>query len=193
MSKKVLLYSGGMDSWLIDKLWKPDIKLYIYTDSLGSRAEIEKIRKEKDVIIEKLSDIGKFEIPYRNYILPLRNLYFVMIASYYGDEICLGATASSKNLDKNEEFCKMASEILTYLSPQRYEEQKEINVVVPFKQYTKTQLLQMYKDKGGDLDLAFKSTSSCYNPNKDGSPCLECSSCQKRIEAFESVGYKIEK
>ena len=28
-NKKVLLYSGGMDSWLIDKLWKPDIRLYV--------------------------------------------------------------------------------------------------------------------------------------------------------------------
>ena len=26
---KVLLYSGGTDSWLIDKLWKPDKKIYI--------------------------------------------------------------------------------------------------------------------------------------------------------------------
>ena len=31
--KKVLLYSGGMDSWLISHLWKPDVKLYIDTGS----------------------------------------------------------------------------------------------------------------------------------------------------------------
>ena len=30
--KKVLLYSGGLDSWLIDKLWNPDFKLYIDID-----------------------------------------------------------------------------------------------------------------------------------------------------------------
>ena len=28
---KVLLYSGGMDSWLIDKLWKPDVKIFFDT------------------------------------------------------------------------------------------------------------------------------------------------------------------
>lgn len=27
--KKVLLYSGGMDSYIIAKLWHPDVKLYI--------------------------------------------------------------------------------------------------------------------------------------------------------------------
>ena len=27
--KKVLLYSGGMDSWLISKICKPDVKLFV--------------------------------------------------------------------------------------------------------------------------------------------------------------------
>lgn len=187
--KKVMLYSGGLDSWLISQLWKPDVRLYVDTGSLGSKAEVKKLTP--DVIVEKL-DIHKFEIPERNYILPLRNLYFCMLAMNYGDTICLGATASSKNLDKNETFCKLASDLLTYLIPQIYPENapERINIVVPFKKYSKAQLLQMYKEQGGDLDLAFKSTSSCYNPKPDGSPCLECSSCIKRINAFKELGYE---
>lgn len=186
--KKVLLYSGGLDSWLIDKLWKPDVKLYIDTGSLGSKAEIKKLGE--DVIIEKL-DISRFELPERNYLLPLRNLYFCMLAMNYGDTICLGATASSKNLDKNETFCELANNLLTYLSPQVYGETRDINIVVPYKQYSKTELLRMYKKQGGDLDVAFKATSSCYNPNEDGSPCYECSSCVKKVEAFRANGYNI--
>lgn len=186
---KVLLYSGGLDSWLIDKLWKPDVKLYVDTGSLGSKAEIEKLGD--DVVVEKL-DIHKFELRERNYLLPLRNLYFCMIAMNYGDEICLGATASSKNLDKNETFCDLAGNVLSYLAPQVYAENvpERIKIVVPFKQYTKKQLLEMYVAQGGSLDLAFKSTSSCYNPKEDKSPCLECSSCLKRIEAFKELGYE---
>lgn len=186
--KKVMLYSGGLDSWVISKLWKPDVKLYVDTGSLGSKAEIKKLAP--DVIVEKL-DIHKFEIPERNYILPLRNLYFCMLAMNYGDTICLGATASSTNLDKNETFCKLASDLLTYLIPQVYpvNAPERINVVVPFKPYSKKQLLQMYLNQGGDLDTAFTSTSSCYNPNPDGSPCLKCSSCLKRLAAFRELGY----
>lgn len=186
---KVLLYSGGLDSWLIDKLWKPDVKLYVDTGSLGSKAEIKKLGD--DVIVEKL-DIHKFEQPERNYLLPLRNLYFCMLAMNYGDEICLGATASSKNLDKNETFCELASNVLTHLIPQVYPQDapEKIKIVVPYKQYTKKQLLEMYVAQGGDLDLAFKSTSSCYNPNTDGSPCLECSSCVKKLAAFRELGYE---
>lgn len=185
--KKVLLYSGGLDSWLISKLWKPDIKLFIDTNSLGSKSEIKKL--DKDVVIEKL-DISRFEIPERNYILPLRNLYFCMLAMNYGNIICLGATASSTNLDKNQTFCNLSSELLTYLSPQVYIEHKNIEIVIPFKNYTKTQLLGMYKESGGDLDLAFNSTCSCYNPKEDGSACYECSSCLKKLKAFRENGYK---
>lgn len=185
---KVLLYSGGLDSWLISKLWKPDVRLYVDTGSLGSKAEVKKL--DKDVIVEKL-DIHKFELPERNYLLPLRNLYFCMLAMNYGDEICLGATASSKNLDKNETFCKLAGDTLTYLIPQVYPENppKEIKIVVPYKKYSKKELLEMYVAQGGDLDIAFKSTSSCYDPLPDGSPCLKCSSCLKRIQAFKELGY----
>lgn len=187
--KKVMLYSGGLDSWIISKLWKPDIRLYVDTGSLGSKAEVKNL--PADVVVEKL-DIHKFEIPERNYILPLRNLYFCMLAMNYGDTICLGATASSKNLDKNETFCKLAGDLLTYLIPQVYPNNapERIQVVVPFKKYSKKQLLEMYLAQGGDLETAFKSTVSCYNPKPDGSPCLECSSCLKRMSAFRELGYE---
>ena len=38
--KKVLLYSGGMDSWLIDKIWKPDVKLYVDMGTKYSQPQI---------------------------------------------------------------------------------------------------------------------------------------------------------
>ena len=60
--KKVLLYSGGMDSYIIDKLWKPDVKLYI---NYGLRQnEIEMSHLPQDVIIKDfdLSDYVTDEI-----------------------------------------------------------------------------------------------------------------------------------
>ena len=49
--KKVLLYSGGMDSWLIDKIWEPDVKLFIDVGTEASK--IERQRLPKDVIIKE--------------------------------------------------------------------------------------------------------------------------------------------
>ena len=97
--KKVLLYSGGMDSWLIDKIWKPDVKLYIDINGEYSKEEIKRL--PNDVIVEKL-DLGRFER--EDKIIPMRNLFFVTLASLYGEEICLGATAGDRVLDKSIEF-----------------------------------------------------------------------------------------
>ena len=102
--KKVLLYSGGMDSWLIDKLWKPDIKLYIDIGGSYSKDEISKL--SKDVTLFWLP-ISNFE--QANKFLPMRNLYFLMVASNFGDELCLGAVRGDWNLnDKNPRFIEMA-------------------------------------------------------------------------------------
>ena len=37
--KKILLYSGGVDSWLINQIWKPDIKLYVNLGTSDSEEE----------------------------------------------------------------------------------------------------------------------------------------------------------
>lgn len=189
IGKRVVLYSGGLDSYLISRLWENDVKLFVDIHSLGNKGELKKLGD--DVVIEYLTDIGKFELPESEYLLPLRNLYFVMLAARHGTTICLGATKSSKNIDKNYEFCDLASKILSYLSPQLYGFYHEIKVVIPFKEYSKKEILQMYLDNGGTLEDAFNSTSSCYNPNADGSACRECSSCKKRIEAFKELGYEV--
>ena len=88
--KKVLLYSGGMDSWLIDKIWKPDVKLYVDMGTKYSQEEIKRL--PADVVVEKL-DLSKWER--EDKIIPLRNMYLIGIATNYGNEICLGATAMS--------------------------------------------------------------------------------------------------
>lgn len=189
IGKRVVLYSGGLDSWLISHLWEHDVKLFVDIHSLGNKGELPKLAK--DVVFEQLTDIGKFELPDAEYLLPLRNLYFVMLAARHGTTICLGATKSSKNIDKNYEFCDLSSKILTYLSPQLYGVHHEVNVVIPFKEFSKKEILEKYLASGGTLEEAFKSTSSCYNPKPDGSPCFECSSCKKRMEAFKELGYEV--
>ena len=73
-NKKVLLYSGGMDSWLIDKLWKPDIRLYVDMNTRYSKEEMKRL--PDDTIIERL-DLSKWER--EDKIIPLRNMYSVWV------------------------------------------------------------------------------------------------------------------
>lgn len=180
---KVLLYSGGMDSWLIDKIWKPDVKLFIDVNTANSREERKRL--PKDVIVKEL-DLSEFEDKDKNYLLPLRNLFFVELASYYGDEICLGATGSSTHFDKNQTFADKAEDVINYLYSEAYD--KKVKIVMPFKGMAKKDILKRYLDEGGDIDLAWNSTFSCYNPH-NGKMCGQCTSCKKKIEAFKANGY----
>ena len=192
MSKKVLLYSGGMDSWLIDKLWKPDIKLFINLHSKYSDVELARLSKSDSNFEVVDFPLGRWE---RNdAIIPLRNLYLVMVACNFTNsdsvDICLGATHGDRSLDQSLNFASSASDLLSYLySPQHWiPEGKTVNVVMPYKEYTKTELLSEYLSNGGDIDYAFESSFSCYNP-VDNEPCWNCKPCQRKFISFLLNGY----
>ena len=177
--KKVLLYSGGMDSWLISKIWKPDIKLYVDMNTRYSKDEMKHL--SNDVIIEKL-DLSKWERGDK--IIPLRNLYLVMMATNYGDIICLGATAGDRVLDKSYVFADKASNILSYLySKQHWTEGRKIKIDLSYKDKSKRELLNLYFRQGGSLTEAWEKSFSCYNPN-DGKPCFSCKPCFRKAAAF---------
>lgn len=185
---KVLLYSGGMDSWLIARLWKPDVKLYIDTGT--GYAEEEKYRLPPGTVVEYL-DLARFER--EDKIIPLRNLYFVMMASNYGDEIMLGATYGDRVLDKSTTFAEKASDMLSFLySPQHWTTGRKIRVCVDFKRYTKAELLKMYVEQGGDMETAFRESFSCYEPGTDGHECWHCKPCARKAIAFLLNGYRFD-
>lgn len=186
MGKTVLLYSGGMDSWLISEIVKPDVKLYVNVKSRYAKAELEKL--PEDVIVVDL-DLSQWER--EDAIIPLRNLYFVMVASNYGDEIILGATAGDRVLDKSFRFADMTSNLLSYLyQKQHWTEARDIDVLLPFKYHTKTQLIEEYVKRGGNLDRAWKQSFSCYNPDHDGNECWSCKPCYRKFAAFWLNGYR---
>lgn len=187
--KKVLLYSGGMDSWLISKIWDPDVLLYVDMCTKYSKAEIARL--PKNVIIEKL-DLSKWERP--DAIIPLRNLYLIMVATNYGDEICLGATAGDRVLDKSFEFAEKASDLLSFLySKQHWTEERNIKINLDFKNLTKKELLIKYLNQGGSLAEAANSSFSCYEPTLDGSgrwsECWQCKPCFRKYVSFKILGY----
>lgn len=193
---KVLLYSGGMDSWLIDKIWKPDYKVYVNMHTRYSDREIEKIKKTNTEV--KIIDFPLGQWEREDAIIPLRNLYLAMvICNMTGNEdvdICLGATFGDRVLDKSVVFVDKVNDLLNYLyQPQWWiPEGKRVRVNIDFKDKTKEELLKMYLDMGGDLDEAFNNSFSCYNPDKDGHECFCCKPCFRKFVAFESLGYKFD-
>ena len=188
--KKVLLYSGGMDSWLIDKLWKPDIRLYVNMHTTYSEQEISKLSEDVTIVDFPL---GQWERP--DAIIPLRNLYLIMVAcNITGDEdveICVGATDGDRSTDQSKEFFMQCEELLGYLyKPQHWiPNGKSIKVITDYKNKTKTQLLEQYIKEGGDVEEAFMRSLSCYHPNHSGEPCWYCKPCFRKFVAFANNGY----
>ena len=183
--KKVLLYSGGTDSWLIDKIWKPDVRLYVDLKSMYSAEEIRKIVEHdtKNVVYSSLP-LGQFEDKQTAFI-PMRNMYLLMQASFYGEHICLGATKEDigGSSDKDLDFFNEAEHLLNRLwSPQSLFSGKKILVEKQFLQYTKNDLIQKYLEQGGDINKFKNETFSCYSP-KDNKECLMCKACFRKFVA----------
>jgi len=180
---KVLLYSGGMDSWLINQLWKPDVKLYVDINGDYSKEEIKRL--PEDVKVVDFSLLGDYEL--ENKFVPMRNLYFLMLASNYGDEICLGATAGDwGNKDKTPEFLNAAEEMINYLLSDKKVARK-ISVCRDFINVPKSKLIRRYIAQGGDIETLKKETFSCYTP-KNGKECLACYPCFRKFALLLANG-----
>lgn len=192
--KKVLLYSGGMDSWLIDKLWKPDIRLYVNMHTEYSTNEISKLQKDVIIIDFPLNMWERTDS-----IIPLRNLYLLMIACNYtmdeDIELCYGATFGDRSKDQSEKFQLDAEALLNYLYlPQSWiPNGKKIKIITSFQKLTKREMLEMYIEQGGTLDECFEKSLSCYHPNNSNKPCWNCKPCFRKFVAFDTLGYEFNK
>lgn len=194
--KKILLYSGGMDSWLIDKLWKPDIKLYVDMDTKYSVQE----RNKLDYSVTQMHlPLGDYERP--DSIIPLRNAFLVELAvlsQANNDEdivIGLGSMDGDRCLDQNPKFAKLVEKLVNHLyEPQSWTPGKKIKVELPFKDHTKKELLLEYVKQGGDVKKAWEESLSCYSPQGElEEPCWGCKPCVRKWLAFEAAGFQTDK
>lgn len=204
-----------MDSWLIRELWKPDYCFYVNVASNYSFNEMDRLKNLSESRRPKLVrgiELRRFERD--DFIIPYRNVYLILAAlneyerlnpmekqqtKHQVVEVCLGATAGDRVLDKSPEFAENMSRLLTQLSqPQHWTggNSREIRVVLPFKEWTKRDLLREYASWGRTseeqqclLQNAWDSSFSCYTPDRDGRPCGMCKACFRKTVAFTLEGY----
>ncbi len=178
-NKKVLLYSGGMDSYIISKLEKFDTLLYIHTGSKYADLEVEFLKKQGiDVTVDRRLDLSDVEM--MSALVPLRNLFFAMIGTYYGDEIVLGATSGDRSTDKDDFFAEKTSELLSRIySKSWWSEGRNINLNLKYKKWTKKQLVDEYIKRGFSIDELIEKSMSCYTP-VNGKQCGQCKPCVRK-------------
>jgi len=190
---EILLFSGGLDSYITAKLFNPDVCLYIDIKSRYSSLEIENLQNldipQKDIIVDSRIDLKDWEM--ENSIIPLRNLFFILIAFHYGNEIILSSTKGDTTKDKDFKFKKLVDKMAEHLI---VEEKKEKTftwkskglipkLILPVRKFTKTQLVKMYLDKGFKKEELWK-TRSCYGILEK--ECGNCKSCFRKAVAFIS-------
>lgn len=188
--KKILLYSGGVDSWLINQIWKPDIRLYVDLGTDYGKEEIKLFERNNEDVQVISFDLSPYEL--ENKIIPLRNLYLIMLAcNITGEddvEICLGATVGDRNYDKNMPFLKKTEELLNYIySPEdKAIPNKKIKIVTSFKNKSKTDLLREYLQNGGSILKAFNQTFGEFNENMT---LWECKKFYRKYVCFKLNGF----
>lgn len=172
--KHVLLYSGGMDSyiayWYLRKeMGIENTDLLLLYVPLGHRYEAEELKVVKDsvnlfpegvnLIIEKeMIKLGHLEEP--SAYIPLRNSFLAHVASFYGDNIWLISQKGETNLgDRSIRGFKLMEDTLTHL----YDDGRTVKVDSPFWTMTKVDMVRWYKEAGLDVEL-LKQTHACYNP-----------------------------
>ena len=186
----VLLYSGGMDSLMIYYLLKPNLLLNISTNSAYDERERksfpESVYEEgKDIIY--LNDV----LNLRDYerddaIVPNRNAYLILLASHYGETIWLGSVHGDRSFDKDEAFYGHMETLLNHMwQEQHWTEERNFTISSPFKDRTKTDLVDEYLLKGGTAEELLQSYS-CYEGEEKH--CGHCKACFRKWVALENNG-----
>jgi 7-cyano-7-deazaguanine synthase in queuosine biosynthesis len=196
--KRVLLYSGGVDSECIRRLWRPDVLLYVDMQTEYSETELSRIKNNEikgEVTVVKLP-LTDWEDSYTKYI-PSRNLMLLTVAAEFGETLCLGATKDDIANDKTMEFLNVAEQVLNLTHTQQTNSSgRKIYVEKDFKQMSKVELLQACAHSRPEVLLElWENTFSCYTPNdrvliRDHS-CWGCKPCMRKALAFMAAGFEL--
>lgn len=200
--KKVLLFSAGMDSYMINQIEKPDVLLFINNRSVYADIE-EKFLKDmqKRGFYPNLVFLDDFinmkDLERTDYIIPSRNAYFILRAAEFGDEIILGATIGDRSTDKDLQFAKQMTDLLNHIyAPSHWvgDAGREINVNFKYKNFSKSmiinKLVEMRMEELGVsreqatqkvVEELCTNTISCYDFQEEGTKaCGVCKPCTRK-------------
>lgn len=189
-NQKVLLSSGGMDSFLLAH--EPELRgaIHVFVNIRQKYLAKEQVAAQlvaklagAQFVQMKTLDMAAWEHP--TGIIPFRNAELILCAAQNGNLIYLGVIADEINSDKSPEFCKAMEDVLNISHrPQYWTEGKHFEIRTPFRHMSKTHLLQRYLSNGGSMENVLQSVS-CYDGGQHH--CGRCASCFKRWVALTNV------
>lgn len=192
MNRSVCLFSTGLDSFIMSKLYPCDETVFIIT---GTNDNVIEYKRVLDYFFHQvtqfidMSFMVKFELP--NKIIPFRNYFMILGAAQFGHKIFLGATKGDTTRDKDETFAMRLGSAMSYFSFGPVEKVRhwgKREIVMPLRNYTKAESVKMYLDAGFSSDELISKSTSCYYPPPGGGECGKCRSCMRKFIALYLSG-----
>ncbi len=184
----LLMFSTGMDSFILKKLYKftDEDCLFVNMNTIENKKEEEFINKYFPKVKQITFDLSSFELD--NKIIPFRNNILSLIGAQYSSDIFFAFTIGDTTKDKDWVFKSQMEGILNYFatSPEKVKHNAPYTIHMPFKHFTKSELIAKYLnvfEKENFYDL-FTYSISCYNGLDNG--CGKCRSCLRKYIAFKN-------
>lgn len=176
-----------MDSWLLAHEPELENAVHVFVDIGQKYAEKEReaarvLAKDLGAVFEIVDgpDLGQYE--HSTGIIPFRNAQMLLLAGLYGEQIYFGVIADEINSDKSPEFVAAIQETMNISHRAQYwTHGKNYQILTPFRQYTKSELVRRFLNNGGSIDKLLTSVS-CYDAGDKH--CGRCASCFKRWVAL---------
>jgi 7-cyano-7-deazaguanine synthase in queuosine biosynthesis len=184
MSRNVLLFSGGVDSFIAYHYLEIEgidvFPLYINYDGRYCKKEYAAVKSlisgvSIDWSTLRLSHLEKGSKAF----IKNRNAYLALVASNYAKNIAIAGMGDDNVGDKTPEAFKAMETLLTTINPG-----ETYKVYSPFFRREKIDILEWYLENIGDVDSLLK-TVSCYSPNETF--CGICPACFRKFCAFSYV------
>tara|TARA_Y100000768_G_scaffold377381_1_gene350542 strand:+ start:553 stop:1239 length:687 start_codon:yes stop_codon:yes gene_type:complete len=146
--------------------------------ALTDNIDIPKGRSEKD-----MSDIPVTYVPARNTIFLSLALAWAETLQAFDIFIGVNALDYSGYPDCRPEYIA-SFEKTANLATKEGVSGNAFKIHTPLINMTKSEII----NRGLQLGVDYRMTSTCYDPHKDGNPCGKCDACFIRLKGFKEAG-----
>lgn len=184
---KVLMYSGGLDSFIISRMFDFDTVVFAQLGNEDNEEEFNRMIADPffnrgQVKVVSLP-ISQYEL--ENKIIPYRNHMLALTGAQYGNQIYFGFTGGDTTKDKDFVFKSQMEGILNYFALDKHKvghPDYPYTIKMPYKEVSKGQMVHAYLNAGNRMADLWTISRSCYaGAEKE---CGQCRSCQRKYVAL---------